>query len=122
MDRQANHQYWFDWCWQMDYSVFSGHIPLPSSSPEPCPGQKLDRHSTIKPNEECAFNEEGEGLWWGVDYTSVFKSVTHAGTQTRIEMHMQENKQAHAAQQNAHKARGYLGSKVLRLGGIASEK
>lgn len=62
---QQIHQYWFDWCWQMDRSIFSVCIPLPFSNPEPCSGQELDRHSTIKPNEECAFNEEGGGLMVG---------------------------------------------------------
>lgn len=61
MDWQENHQYWFDWCWQMGYSVFLGRISLPFSNPKPCPGQKLDRHSTIKPNEECASNEGATG-------------------------------------------------------------
>lgn len=60
-DWQEAHQSWLDWCWQMECSIFSGRIPLPFSNPKPCPRQKLDRHSTIKPNKECAFNEQGEG-------------------------------------------------------------
>lgn len=60
-DWQENHQYHLGWCWQMDCSLFSGCIPLPFSNSKPCPGQKLDRHSTIKPNEECAFNEKWGG-------------------------------------------------------------
>lgn len=58
IDWQENQQYWLDWCWQMVRSLFSGWIPLPLLNLRPYAGQKLDSHSTIKPNEECTFNEE----------------------------------------------------------------
>lgn len=81
---QPIHQYWFDLCWQMDYCIFSVRIPLPFSNPKPCPGQKLDRHSTIKPNEECVFNEEGGGVMVGGRLNQLLQicyTCRHADTQ-----------------------------------------
>ncbi len=73
----------------------------PITFPKPhCPGQKLDRHSTIKPNEEFAFNKE-EGWWWVVDYTHLIKSVAHAGTQIHTETHLDTSKKTNKQMQQS---------------------
>lgn len=58
MSCHRSHQCWLVLCRQMEACLLGGCLLLPPWNPGPCAGQKLDRHSTIKPNEKCELNEE----------------------------------------------------------------
>lgn len=118
----------------MEACFLCGCSPLLFWNPGPCVGQKLDRHSTIKPNEECVFNEEGGsvGRWvrgngwkptsWNLLHMQACRQLTRQKYRLWITSTIVQPLPKKHTRTNTPKVRGDQRSKVFGLEGISSEK